>query len=88
MVSSIKKSAPTPLEAEYKELRKLSPRNGVLPNSAANRKPPQQEPSTEDIVTLSSQQSPDENPPVKVKPSQPVTQDEKRALLHGFSIYG
>jgi hypothetical protein len=88
MVSTIKKSAPTPLEAEYKEMRKLSPRNGAPANSAAGRKSAQQMPSTEDIVTLSSNQPLDESPPAKLKPPQPVSPDERRALLYGFSIYG
>jgi hypothetical protein len=88
MVSTIKKSAPTPLESEYKELRKLSPRNGVPAKSAAGRKSAQQNPPNEDIVTLSSKQPLDESPPDKLKPPQPVTPDERRALLNGFSIYG
>jgi hypothetical protein len=90
MVSTIKKSAPTPLEAEYKEMRKLSPRNGVPAKSAAGRKSTRtpENPPTEDIVTLSSKQPLDESPPDKLKPPQPVTPDERRALLYGFSIYG
>lgn len=88
MINSTKKIAPTPLETQYRELRRLSPENGSPANSAANRKSARQDSSPEDIVTLSSKASRNETPAAKVKPSQPVTQAERRALLYGFSVYG
>lgn len=87
MISSIKKHVQSPLEAEYKELRKLPPENSILMSSAAHQKTIQKNIPVEDIVTLSSNEPRNEITPAKSKPSQPVTLAERQALLEGFSIY-
>lgn len=88
MISSLKKTAPTPLEAEYREMRKQSSHSGVPSIGAASQRVIRMNASTEDIVTLSSQATDKESSTIKPKPSQPVTPDERRALLYGFSVYG
>jgi len=88
MISTIKKPVQTPLEAEYMELRKASSGIRIPGESAAQRKNPPVHHPVEDIVTLSSRESSMETPPVKTKPSLPVTPAERSALLSGFSVYG
>lgn len=87
MVSSIKNVLQTPLEAEYRELRKASSDIRNPAQALAQRRSAPENRPVEDIVSLSSGES-QELSPQKTKRSQPVTPEEKSALLFGFSVYG
>lgn len=83
-MSSINKTIPTPLDAEYKKLIKQASKNNNPENVRAGNQLSRQE----DIVTLSSGGLDAAKTPPKLKPSQPVTHSEMQALQSQFSIYG
>lgn len=73
----------TPLAEEYLEQKKLVSRNN---KSVSSPRLAQPKTLPEDVVTLSSEQPDDDNAPRKLKPSQPVSFEEKRALRLIFSV--
>ena len=73
-------NTPTPLASEYVDQKKL-----VLQEKKAAVKQHKTE-STEDVVTISSQQPDAQNRTAQLPPSQPVTFEEKQALKSTFSV--
>jgi len=83
-MNTLRRSYPTPLEAEYKEQIKQS--------AKITRPTPAMQPDSslvlpEDRVSLSSAQPETGNPAAKLRPSQPVTISEKQFLNSQFSTY-
>ncbi len=87
MTQPVRNSIPTPLEEEYSKLRKqLSNGNKKNPNRVIVVATGQGSKSPTDTVTLSSKLEDSETPP-KLKPSQSVNTDEKKALHTPLSVY-
>ena len=74
----------TQLTTEYFEPKKQASQQAT---TVVPKKPARPDVLPEDIVTISSRRSDDQIPPARLKPSQPVSIEEKQALRSGFSIH-
>lgn len=85
MSFTVRKGVLSPLELQYEKLKKQSDLEKEQ-NQAAVLPRERRSGGISDRVTLTSVQ-PENNDAGKLKPSQPVTQDEMQALRAQFSVY-
>lgn len=88
MTSSIRKTIPTQLEAEYKKLVEQNAKKSNNASSSEDQNAAISPGRQVDTVTLSLRRPEIETATSKLKPSKPVEHSEKQALQSHFSVYG